>query len=232
MPLSKITGMILCGGYGKRLHPLTQKIPKVLLEIKPGYTLLDHQLSLYQKAGVKRVALLAGYLAGSIERKYGGKWGGMRLEYVIERKPLGTLNAIRLGMKRIRDDVIVSNGDIVADVDLEKMWEEFERSKCEASILAVRMRSPYGILKIRGKRILSFSEKPPLPYYINGGFYCLRKTVLPMMERFKTGNIEHTVFPELAKRRKLACYIEDGNKFWISVDTTKDLEEVKKKYGK
>lgn len=221
-------GMILCGGYGKRLFPLTQTLPKVLLELKKGYTILDHQLSLYRRAGIKRVYLLAGYRAEEIEKRYGKRWGGMELEYVVEEKPLGTLHAIRLGMERARKEAVVSNGDVVMEMDFREMWEDFRKARPLASILAVRMRSPYGVLRLRGRRVVSFLEKPLLPHYVNGGVYCLSPLLLPRMEKFGQGNVEQTLFPELAREGKLRCYRAELP-LWIPVDTLKDLEEARKR---
>ncbi|MEM2866122.1 MAG: nucleotidyltransferase family protein [Candidatus Hadarchaeales archaeon] len=221
-------GMILCGGYGKRLFPLTRTLPKVLLELREGYTILDHQLSLYRRAGIREVYLLAGYRAEEIRKRYGASWEGMELRYVVEKEPLGTLNAIRLGMREAGREAVVSNGDVVMELDMGKMWEDFRRSKALASLLAVRMRSPYGVLKLRGRRIVSFVEKPLLPHYVNGGVYCLSPLLLPLMERFGKGNVEQTLFPELARRGKLRCYRADPP-LWVPVDTFKDLEEARKR---
>jgi NDP-sugar pyrophosphorylase family protein len=221
-------GMILCGGYGKRLFPLTRGLPKVLLELRKGYTLLDHQLSLYRRAGIRRVYLLAGYRAEEIRRRYGREQGGVELEYVVEEEPLGTLNALRLGMREARTGAVASNGDVVMEVDLRRMWEDFRRSKALASLLAVRMRSPYGILRLRGRKVVSFVEKPLLPHYVNGGVYCLSPLLLPMMEKFGRGNVEQTLFPELARRGKLRCYRAELP-LWVPVDTLKDLEEARRK---
>jgi len=154
----------------------------------------------------------------------------LKLEYIQEERPLGTLNAIRLGMEAAREDVMVSNGDVVADVNLKRMWEEF-KSRYQASIFVARMRSPYGIVGFSGKRIKSFKEKPLLDYYINGGFYCLSKRVLGLLEKFKVGNIENTAFPELAARGQLTFYREEGDPFWASIDTSKDLEAVRQEYS-
>jgi NDP-sugar pyrophosphorylase family protein len=221
-------GMILCGGYGKRLFPLTRGLPKVLLELRKGYTLLDHQLSLYRRAGIRRVYLLAGYRAEEIRRRYGREQGGVELEYVVEEEPLGTLNALRLGMREARTGAVASNGDVVMEVDLRRMWEDFRRSRALASLLAVRMRSPYGILRLRGRKVVSFVEKPLLPHYVNGGVYCLSPLLLPMMEKFGRGNVEQTLFPELARRGKLRCYRAELP-LWVPVDTLKDLEEARRK---
>jgi len=213
------------------MRPLTSKIPKVLLELKPGYTILDRQLFGYKSGGIDRVFLLTGHLSGKIRQKCGGEYKGLEIEYITEKKPLGTLNAIRLGLRQADEDVVVSNGDVVADINLRQMIEEFKRSRCPASIFITRMRSPFGILRLEGGRIKSFEEKPLLGQYINAGYYCLSKRVLPLLEKFKTGNIERTAFPELAGRGQLACYKEDGDPFWAAIDTVKDLEEVRKEYS-
>jgi NDP-sugar pyrophosphorylase family protein len=224
-------GMILCGGYGKRFRPLSTKLPKALLELKSGYTILDRQLFGYRSAGIDRVFLLTGHLGEKIRQKCGSEYKGLKIEYVAEKKPLGTLNAIRLGLRKADGDVIVSNGDVVADINLRRMMQKFKRSRCSASIFVTRMRSPYGILRLAGRHIKSFEEKPLLEYYINAGYYCLSKRVLDLLEKFKTGDIERTAFPELATRGQLACYKEDGDQFWAAIDTMKDLEEVREEYS-
>lgn len=222
-------GMILCGGYGKRFYPLTHEVPKVLLELKEGYTILDRQLFNYRSADFDHVILLTGHLSEQIEEKYGSEHKGLKLEYVVEEKPLGTLNAIRLGFERAGQDAMVSNGDVVADINLRKMRRHFEKSHCLASIFVTRMRSPYGILELGGTYVDSFREKPLLEHYINGGFYCFSKDVLPLLEEYKVGDIERTAFPRLAKERQLTYYKED-DLFWAAIDTVKDLEGVKKEY--
>ena len=224
-------GMILCGGYGKRFRPLSARIPKVLLELKDGYTILDRQLFGYKSAGIDRVFLLTGHLSGKIRQKCGGKYKGLEIGYVTEKKPLGTLNAIRLGMREADEDVVVSNGDVAADINLRQMMQEYKKSRCSGSMFVTRMRSPFGILRLEGGRIKSFEEKPLLEHYINAGYYCLSRRVLPLLEKFKTGNIERTAFPELAARGQLACYKEDRDPFWAAIDTAKDLEKVRKEYS-
>ena len=224
-------GMILCGGYSKRFRPLSEQIPKALLELKHGYTILDRQLFGYKSADFDRVFLLTGYLGGKIKKRYGDEYKRLKIEYISEKKPLGTLNAIRLGMEKAGEDVMVSNGDVVTDFNLKRMKQEFERLHPRASIFIVRMLSPYGVVRLKGKRIESFEEKPLLNYYINGGYYCLSEGILGLLEKFKTGNIEKTAFPELAARRQLAYYKEKGDPFWAAIDTMKDLEEVRKEYS-
>ena len=225
----RMIGMILCGGYGKRFLPLTNVIPKLLLEIKECYTILDRQLFAFRSAGFDRVLLLAGHLSEKIEERYGSEYKGLKIDYVVEEKPLGTLNAIRMGMEMINEGGMVSNGDVITDLNLKRMKAEFEGSTYPASMFVVRMRSPYGIVKLGGGYIKSFKEKPLLNYHINGGFYCLSRDVLGLLEEFKVGNIEDTAFPRLAAAKQLA-YCKEDVPFWASIDSPKDLENVKKEY--
>lgn len=223
-------GMILCGGLSMRMRPLTSRIPKVLLELKRGYTILDRQIFGYKSAGIDRVFLLTGHLGGEIKRKCGDVYKGVKLTYVAEEKPLGTLNAIRLGLEEADEDAIVSNGDVITDINLKLMVRKFQRVRCQASMFVVRMRSPYGIAELKGGRIVSFEEKPLLDRYVNGGYYCLSREVLGLLEKYKTGDIEKTAFPELAARGQLTYYKEEGDPFWAPVDTVKDLLEVRREY--
>lgn len=223
-------GMILCGGFGKRLRPITETVPKPLVEIKDDYAILDKQLFDFKNAGVNEVYLLAGFLHEKIEERYGDEYKGIKINYVIEDEPLGTLNAIRLGMEALGEDkqVIIRNGDIVADLNLKRMIEEGEKSDYEVTMFVTQMRSPYGIVDLRGDRIASFKEKPLIDAYINGGLY-FTKGLLDFGE-FKTGDIEKTLFPVLAKNNQLGYYKEDGL-FWMAIDTSKELEAVQKEYS-
>lgn len=222
-------GMILCGGYGKRFYPTTEEIPKSLFELKPGYSILDRQLFMYENAGFDRVLLLTGHLSEKIKQRYGNRYGDLKLEYLREEQPLGTLNAIRMGMEAARDDAMVNNGDIVADLNLKRMIQRFKSSGAKASMFITQMRSPYGIVEVGERYIRSFREKPLLDYFINGGFYCLSKELLPQLQEFRVGDVEKTLFPRLAEQEQLTYYKENGC-FWASVDTSKDLEEVKREY--
>ncbi len=222
-------GMILCGGYGKRLKPYTQDIPKPLIEIKDDYTILDRQLYDMANSGIERVILLTGYLSEKIEQRYGSAYGGMEVQYSVEDRPLGTLNAIKQGIAVLkeRETVLLRNGDVVSDINLKKMIKKHESSDFQAMMFVTKMRSPYGIVELGEDHIRSFKEKPLLEYYINGGIYIL-DTNIPFSD-FEKGEIEKTVFPVLADTNQLGYYKEDT--FWMSIDTTKDLEEIKKEYA-
>ena len=225
----KTVGMILCGGFGKRLRPVTEKIPKPLVEIKDDYTILDKQIFDFKNSGINEVYLLCGFLNDKIKERYGDEYLGVTINYVIEEEPLGTLNAIRLGMESLNEEVqcVIRNGDIVSDLNIKKLVELGEKSDYPVTMFITQMRSPYGIVEIRGDKLVSFKEKPLLDEYINGGIY-FTKGLLDFGE-FKTGDIEKTLFPQIAKDNQLGYYKENGL-FWMAIDTNKELETVKKEY--
>jgi len=227
--MQKTIGMILCGGFGKRLRPLTETIPKPLIELKKDYTILDKQLFDFKNAGVDRVILLTGFLSEKIRERYGDSFKNLQIEYVEENKPLGTLNAIKMGMDYLNGykQCLIRNGDVVADINLKKMIQSGERSSYPLSIFITKMRSPYGIVECTGDKLSTFKEKPVLDYYINGGVY-FSKGELDFGD-FDVGDIEKTLFPIMAAENKLGYYKEDGL-FWMAIDTSKEMEEVQKEY--
>lgn len=226
---NKMIGAILAGGYGKRLKPLTDEIPKCLIEIKENYTILDKQLLQFKHAGINEVYLLVGHLHNKIKERYGAKWSGVNIKYLVEKEPRGTLYAINnLLSEADNETVAVRNGDVVADVNLKRM--AIEHRKGELTMFVFPLVSPYGIVDIFGKKIVAFREKPKLNYYINGGIYIISPELFPFFRKQKGGNVEKLVFSELAKENLINAYYEDGI-FWHSADSIKDLEEIRREFS-
>jgi len=222
-------GAILSGGYGKRLYPYTRDIPKTMLELKPGLTILDLQLLDFKRSGIDEVYMLVGYKKEVIEQRFGNSWNGVKIKYLEEEKPMGTLWAIRNLYDHDKSDYIIRNGDTICDADLRKLSERTIKNNKMIGIVATKMVSPYGILGIKGNTIVEFREKPVLQYYINGGIYYFSKQVGEILnEDFQEKEIEKTVFPELAKKGKIYAYKHNG--IWKSVDSIKDYEEAMKMF--
>lgn len=220
-------GAILCGGYGKRLKPLTDSLPKPLLEIKKDYTILDKQVMQFKYAGVNEVVFLCGYLNEKIKERFGDEWNGVKIQYLVEDSPRGTLYAINNLLKNFdADSYIVRNGDVVTDVNIAEMI------KCHSnkmSMYIVPLVSPYGIMELSGKKITGFREKPRLDYSINAGIYIISKDIKELFFEHEEGDVEKLVFPNIATAGLIDSYKEDV--FWQSVDSLKDLETVNKEYS-
>lgn len=224
-----VVGGILCGGMGKRLRPITDSIPKSLIEIKEDYTILDRQLFQMKYAGINRVYLLAGYLHEKIRERYGSSWNGLEIEYYVEDKPRGTLFAIN-SLLKVSDSkyYIVMNGDVVTDMNLKLLINQ--SSENAVTIAVTKLVSPYGIVELANGKIVGFKEKPILPYYINAGIYFIDAKLKEHFFAYEEGDVEKTVFPYLAKRGLLNYYMEE-DVFWQSIDSQKDLELVRREFA-
>jgi len=224
-----VVGAVLCGGWGKRLHPITLSIPKSLIELKNGYTVLDRQLLQMKHSGVDVVYLLVGFLREKIKDRYKDEWRGVKLRYLEEDRPRGTLYGIRsLMLFAEADAYLVMNGDVVTDINLRQMLMEWKPGTM--SMALTRMVSPYGIVDIVNGKVVAFKEKPLLPYYLNAGVYVIDKGLKPYFTMYEGGDVEKLVFPKLAEERLINCYVEEGV-FWRSIDSPKDLEAVREEFS-
>jgi NDP-sugar pyrophosphorylase family protein len=223
-------GAILSGGYGKRLKPITDEIPKVLVEIKRNYTIMDRQLHDFKYLGVKDVYVLSGHLGEKIEERYGKNMDGINFHYLREEKPMGTLYSVRNLFKEVEgEDIILRNGDTITDINFERFKRFSQDSNFGMIMLVTKMRSPYGIVELTGDQVTSFREKPVLDHYINSGLYYMKDSMREILfNEYNGKDIEITAFPEIAKRKMVGAYKE--NSLWIGVDSEKELEQARKEY--
>jgi mannose-1-phosphate guanylyltransferase len=221
--------VILAGGFGKRLAPLTSEVPKPLLPVG-GRPILVRQIEWLRGFGIRDVVLAVGYLKHKIFEALGdGRRLGVRIFYSVEEEPLGTGGAIKNAEPFITDDVfVVLNGDVLTNLSLDKLVEAL--GDADGAIALVPLRSPYGVVEYdKDGYITHFREKPLLEgFYINAGLYALRRRVLAELP--DRGNIEETLFPRLAQQHRLKAVVY-RDVFWKSVDSLKDLEEVDRFFG-
>ncbi len=221
-------GLILAGGFGKRLAPLTQERPKPLLEVA-GRPIIEWQIEWLKRQGIRDVVVAVGYLRGRIFEEIGdGRRLGVRVMYSVEEEPLGTGGAIKNAEPFLDDDTfVVLNGDIITDIEVGPMAGLLRERGAVGVIALVPLRSPYGVVEVdEGGNILSFREKPLIEgYLINAGIYVFSRSIFKYLP--ERGNIEETAFPALAGERLLLGYTY-RDAFWKSIDTVKDLEEANK----
>ena len=218
--------VILAGGLGKRLRPLTEDRPKPLVEVC-GRPILEWQIIWMRSYGFRDFVLLLGYARERVIEFLGsGRALGIKVSYVIEDEPLGTGGAIKNAESVLRNEdmFIVMNGDIITNLDPRPLIEALKNDpKAVAGIALVPMRSPYGIVEVEDGFIKQFVEKPTLEYLINAGVYVMKPEIFEYLP--DKGDIERTAFPRLAQERKLRAYIYK-DVYWKSIDTVKDLEEA------
>ena len=223
--------LILSGGRGERLRPLTDNLPKPMVPVG-GKPILQRQAEWLVEAGVTDIVFLAGYCWQAIRDHFqDGEAHGFRAHYSIEDSPLGRGGAIRQGMSDLpygEGPLIVTNGDIVTDLPLSDLLAGYNQATSAnpdhmATITVVPFRSPYGIVDLNDSDgVTGFREKVELPFWINAGIYVMRRDIEPLLPAL--GDHEVETFPALAEQGRLSALRYRG--YWTSVDSFKDLREA------
>ena len=209
--------IILAGGRGKRLRPITDYVPKPLISIK-NIPIIEWQIKYLKKFGISEVIICSGYKTKMIENYLNNKKLGIKITFSVEDKPLGTGGAIKKAGKKIKDrSFLVINGDIITNIDLKKLIKK------NNAIAAIQLRTKFGILQTDKDKIMKFDEKKEIEnLWMNAGIYHLNKESIKELPN--VGDIEKTLFPDYAKKEKLST-IKFTNSKWYSIDSFKDIEE-------
>ena len=217
--------VILVGGEGSRLRPITSRVPKPAAPLL-GRPLISYTLDNLVRHGVDRVVFSTGYLAAAIEAEVGdGSRWGLEVRYASEDSPLGTAGAIKNAASELRQGgFLVLNGDILTDADLSAIVAFHKERNAAATLLTTAVDDPsrYGLVDVRTDgRVASFVEKPgddwPGPGLINAGVYVLEHEVLDLVPPRQEFSIERGVFPSLAASGSLYAFVGTG--YWRDIGT-------------
>ena len=213
--------IILAGGRGKRLRPITDKIPKPLIPIN-SMPLIERTIKYLKKYGINEIIISSGYRSNKIESFLKKKKNfGCQIIFSIEKTPLGTGGAIKKALKYVEEEsFLVLNGDVVTNIDLRKILKK------PNTIAANELKTKFGTMDIKNNKILKFNEKKDVvDVWMNSGIYHLSKNIDKMIP--KKGSLEGTVFPKMAKNKTLDV-VQFKNTLWFSIDSHKDIEECSK----
>lgn len=182
------SAVVMAGGFGKRLLPLTQQTPKPMLPIGDR-PLLERTIERLRRSGVRDVSLTTHYLPENIRQHFGdGERFGVHLNYSQEEHPLGTAGGLRL-MQRPTTPFLVINGDILTDVSFEDMLEyhRLHHARLTVGVRKYEVKVPFGVVECDDVRITELKEKPDLTFFINAGVYLLEPSaydLIPERQRF------------------------------------------------
>jgi NDP-sugar pyrophosphorylase family protein len=216
--------VILAGGFGKRLKPLTDTRPKPMIEVL-NVPIIEWQVRWLRKFGIKDFVICVGYMKEQIIDHFGnGAKFDSRIDYSFEEKALGTGGAL-LNAKQLvsnQGSFFVLNGDILTELDPNRL------DIANSNVLAVvPLRSPFGMVELDvNSTVRGFIEKPEIPdRWINAGLYRFTQEIFRYLPQ--EGNIEVTALPALAKEGRLQA-VRYKDIFWRSIDSHKDIEEASK----
>lgn len=231
-PLLPIEAVIMAGGRGERLRPLTDNCPKPLLKVgaKP---IIEHNIDRLVAHGVRNIHISVNYLGHMLKEHFGdGKEKSVNIHYVDEDKPMGTIGAITRIESFAEETVLVMNSDLLTDIDIADFYEEFQSASADMAVAAssYKIDIPYAVLEVNAKNeVVSLKEKPRYTYFSNAGIYLIRKpliSLIPAGERYDMP----TLMEELIKTgRKILTYPIRG--YWLDIgrieDYTKAQEDIR-----
>jgi mannose-1-phosphate guanylyltransferase len=224
------TAIVLAGGAGLRLRPLTDDRPKAMVEVG-GRPLLEWVLRWLRRNQILRVVIGIAYRGESITEYFrDGRSLGLTLEYSTHSVEGGTAEGFRLATERyVKDSTFFAiNGDEFTNVDLQNLADYHNRQQATATITVAPLPSPFGVVELEGANVVAFHEKPIIDsVYVSVGVYVFQQEILDYLPR--TGDIERTAFPRLAAERKLRAY--KHTRFWKTVNTVKDLDELEMEFS-
>ncbi len=228
-----LRAVVMAGGYGTRLRPLTEKLPKPMLPVgdRPVLEVIIEQL---RQAGIRRLSLTTHYKRELIAQHFGdGRDFGIEIRYVEEDRPLGTAGALSL-LEASSDPLLVINGDILTRVDFRAMLD-FHREQHADMTVAVRQyefRVPYGVIETEGVAITGISEKPVVRHFINAGIYLLSPEICGFIPNGQPYDMPDLIGRMVAENKRVVSF--PIREYWLDIGQVPDYEKAlaDKKKGK
>ncbi len=222
------SAILIAGGKGERLRPLTKDKPKAMISVM-GRPIISYLLQWLEAYDIRNIIISCGYLHEVIQEYFGnGNRFNLNIQYVIEENPLGRGGGIKQAMKQLdnsNDPILALNADAITNLNLTEFHNFHKHNQGMATLVSVPLISSYGIVDIeKDNNVISFREKPELPFWINAGIYIFEREIFNLLPDI--GDHETTTFPELTSKKLLKAF--KTTSFWRSVDTVKDLEELRK----
>ncbi len=221
-----IDAVIMAGGRGQRLMPLTDSIPKPLLNVgnKP---IMEYNLNRLAMFGIDDFWISVKYLGKQIVDHFGtGEQKNINIEYVWENEPLGTIGAVAKINNFKHEYVLVTNSDLLTNIDYEHFFMEFIKSEADLAVLTIpyQVSIPYAVLETEKGVVKSFKEKPTYTYYSNGGIYLIKRKLLDFIPKNYFYNATDLMEDLIQKNKKVISFPFSG--YWLDVGNHQDFEKA------
>lgn len=220
LPLSAI---IMAGGKGERLRPMTLTRPKPLLEVA-GKAIIDYNTAMLRANGITDITVTVNYLAEEVERHFATE--GLGVKCVRESQPLGTIGAAALIDDRPGDFTLVMNSDLLTTISLEDMWLRHVAENADITIAAIpyNLSVPYAILTTDGLSVTGLEEKPSYSYYANAGIYIIANRLLDALPRDRRTDATDLIGQAIADGLRVTYYPISGT--WIDIGSPADYRHA------
>lgn len=220
-----LDAVLMAGGKGERLRPLTEKTPKPLLLVGDK-AIIDHNIDRLISYGVKHISVTVNYLKEQLEEHFAQPHNGVQVQTVREPKFLGTIGSIKFVKEFYNDTVLVMNSDLFTNINYEDFYLHFKEHDAEMSVAAVpyMVSVPYGIFDLDGRDIQGLIEKPTYNYYANAGIYLIKRSALEEIPDDMFFNATDLIEKLIGERKKVIRFPLNGT--WIDIGNPQDYAKA------
>lgn len=220
-----IDAVLMAGGKGERLRPLTENTPKPLLKVGEK-CIIDHNVDRLISYGINHVNVTINYLGEQLEEHYAVPRNGVQVRTFKEPKFLGTIGSIKFVDTFYNDTILVMNSDLFTNIDYEDFFLHFKDNNAEMSVAAVpyNVSIPYGILDLDGRNIKGLLEKPKYNYYANAGIYLIKKSALAEIPEDEFFNATDLIEKLIAQGKSVIRYPLNGT--WIDIGNPQEYAKA------
>lgn len=220
-----IDTVLMAGGKGERLRPLTEKTPKPLLPVGDK-AIIDHNIDRLISYGVRHISVTVNYLKEQIEEHFSEPHNGVQVQTVREPKFLGTIGSIKFVKEFFNDTILVMNSDLFTNINYEDFYLHFKEHDAEMSVAAVpyTVSVPYGIFDLKGRDIQGLIEKPTYNYYANAGIYLIKKSALEEIPEDTFFNATDLIEKLIAEGKKVIRFPMNGT--WIDIGNPQEYQKA------
>ncbi len=220
-----IDAVLMAGGKGERLRPLTEKTPKPLLPVGDK-AIIDHNIDRLISYGVKHINVTVNYLGEQLEEHFKEPKSDIQVQTVREPKFLGTIGSIRFVKEFFNDTVLIMNSDLFTNINYEDFFLHFKEHDAVMSVAAVpyTVSVPYGIFDLNGREIHGLIEKPTYNYYANAGIYLIKRSALDEIPEDTFFNATDLIEKLIAENKKVIRFPLNGT--WIDIGNPQEYQKA------
>ena len=216
--------VVMAGGKGKRLRPLTSVMPKPLLKVGEK-SIIKHNLDRLSLFGVQNFWVSINYLGEQIEKHLDGN---PKIKFIRENIPLGTIGAVSKIENFKNDYILVTNSDLLTNINYEHFFLEFIKQDADFAVLTIpyQVNIPYAVLETLNGEVKNFKEKPKYTYHSNGGVYIMKRKILDFIPKNKFYNATDLMEKLIQNNSKMISFPFTG--YWLDIGKHEDLEKAQK----
>lgn len=220
-----IDAVLMAGGKGERLRPLTKHTPKPLLPVG-NKAIIDYNIDNLCYYGIKNISVTVNYLKEQLEEHFVTERNGIKVQCVREPRFLGTIGSLRFVEKFENDTILIMNSDLFTNIDLEDFYLHFYESGADMSAAAIpySISVPYGIFNIKEENITGLTEKPTYNYYANAGIYLIKREMLDLIPKNTFFNATDLIELLISQKKKVVRFPIHG--YWIDIGNKDEYEKA------